>query len=129
MVIQFPFHLHRQGADNADDDQYVVRDMIEQVLLTTPGERVNRPDFGCGILQLTFGTLGDVLETTLQTTIAGALQHWIGDLIQVQAVTVQSGLQAGRVDLASPESSLLVTVQYVDLWTQQHRQVQVEVTR
>jgi Bacteriophage baseplate protein W len=121
MPIEFPFHLHRRGADTADDDQYVVRDMIEQVLLTTAGERVNRPDFGCGLLQLTFGTLSDVLETTLQTTIAGALQHWIGDLIQVESVQVESG--------ADLDSALLVTVSYVDVWSQQHRRTGIQVPR
>jgi uncharacterized protein len=128
MVIEFPFHLHRRGTDTPDDEQRVVRDMIEQVLLTTAGERVNRPDFGCGLLQLTFGTLSDVLETTLQTTIAAALQQWIGNLIQVQDIEVQSGLEAGAA-MASPESSLLVTVSYVDLWTQQQHQVEVSVPR
>jgi len=102
--------------------------MIEQVLLTTAGERVNRPDFGCGLLQLTFGTLSDVLESTLQTTVAGALQQWIGALIQVQSVQVETGLQAGAT-LSSPESSLLVTVSYVDLWSQQRHEVQVQVPR
>jgi phage baseplate assembly protein W len=126
MAIEFPFHLHRRGADTPADDQRVVRDMIEQVLLTTAGERVNRPDFGCGLLQLTFGTMSDVLETTLQTTIAGALQQWIGDLVQVQGIQVQSGLQAGAA-VASPESSLLVTISYVDVWTQQHHRIQVQV--
>jgi uncharacterized protein len=128
MAITFPFHLHRRGVDTPNDDPQVVRDMIEQVLLTTAGERVNRPDFGCGLLQLTFGTLSDVLETALQTTIAGALQHWIGDLVQVQSVRVESGLQSGLAAmLPSPESSLLVTVVYVDRWTQTQHQVQVEV--
>lgn len=127
MAIRFPFHLHRQGADNANDDQYVVRDMIEQVLLTTPGERVNRPDFGCGLLQLTFGTLSDVVETALQTTIAGALQQWLGDLVQVQAVRVESGVPAGAVE--SPDSTLQVTVSYVDLWSQRQHQVEIQVRR
>ncbi len=129
MEIRFPFHLHRQGADNAYDDQYVVRDMIEQVLLTTAGERVNRPDFGCGLIQLTFGTLSDVVETALQTTIAGALQQWLGDLVQVLAVRVQSGpgvsLEAGR----SPESTLQVTVSYIDLFTRQQHAVEIQVPR
>jgi Bacteriophage baseplate protein W len=125
MSIVFPFHLHRRGPDSPNDDQQVVRDMIEQILLTTAGERVNRPDFGCGLLQMTFGTLGDVLETTLQTTIAGALQHWLGDLIQVEGVDVQSGLEAGLVQLHSPESTLLVSVRYIDLWTQQRQRVEI----
>lgn len=116
MAIGFPFYLHRPAVLGQTEDQAgQVRDLIEQVLFTSPGERVNRPDFGCGLLQLTFGTLGDALETTLQATVAGALQHWLGDVLQVIAV-----------DVSARDSTLSVAVRYVDLQSQTQREERFE---
>lgn len=99
--IDFPWHFDPLGrtATTGDDDH--IRDMIEELLFTTPGERVNRPDFGCGLLQLIFAPNSPELAATLQFTIQAALQRWLGDLIDVQAVTV-----------VSDSSTLTVTVTY-----------------
>ena len=54
MNIDFPFHSDSRGRTATTDDDDHIRDMIEQFLFTNPGERVNRPDFGSGLLQLVF---------------------------------------------------------------------------
>lgn len=88
MNTDFPFHFNNLGrtATTSDDDH--IRDMIEQLLFTNPGERVNRPNFGSGLLQLVFAPNSPELAATLQFTMQAALQQWLGDLIDVQALEV-----------------------------------------
>ena len=61
MSLHFPFQPDHRGRSAEADDATHLRDMIEQVLFTVPGERVNRPDFGCGLLQLVFAPNSDTL--------------------------------------------------------------------
>lgn len=113
MQISFPFHFDGRGrtAQSGGDDH--IRELIEQVLFTSPGERVNRPTFGSGLLQLVFAPNNDALAAATQLTVQGALQQWLGDLIQVEAVQV-----------TSEDSSLRVLVQYVVLRSQQRQVAQ-----
>ena len=111
MNIDFPFHTDNRGRTGETGDDDHVRDLIEQVLFTTPGERVNRPDFGSGLLQLVFAPLSDELTATTQFLVQGALQQWLGDIIQVDDVTVDAG--DGRVE---------VTVRYLIRRTDQRRE-------
>ena len=99
--LDVPFAIAATGrtATTGDDDH--IRDMIKAVLFTAPGERVNRPDFGCGIRQLVFAPLSDTLAATTQQLIHGALLRWLGDVILVDAVTVEA-----------VDSSLFITVSY-----------------
>jgi phage baseplate assembly protein W len=101
MQIDYPFYLDSRGRTATADPDEHLRDLIEQVLFTNPGERVNRPTFGCGIMQLIFAPSSDELATATQFLIQGALQQWLGDLIQVNAVQVNS-----------QDSTLEVSVQY-----------------
>ena len=99
--IDFPFHFDGRGRTaltGADDH---IRDLIEQLLFTNPGERVNRPDFGSGLLQLVFAPNSPELAAALQFTVQAALQRWLGDLIEVRALEVES-----------IDSTLRVAVQY-----------------
>jgi phage baseplate assembly protein W len=84
--------------------------MIEQVLFTNPGERVNRPDFGSGLLQLVFAPNSPELAATLQFTVQAALQQWLGDVIQIEELGV-----------VSQDSTLRVTVRYLIRRTQERR--------
>lgn len=86
--LDFPMHVDGRGrlALTSPDDH--VRDMIHQVLFTSPGERVNRPDFGCGLLQLVFLPNSEPLAIATQFTVKSALQKWLGDVIQVHEVAV-----------------------------------------
>lgn len=90
MNIDFPFHFNNLGrtATTTDDDR--IRNMIEQLLFTNPGERVNRPEFGSGLLQLIFAPNSPELAATLQFTMQAALQTWLGDVIEVQDLEVTS---------------------------------------
>lgn len=91
MNVAFPYHFDARGrtAEAADHDAHI-RNLIEQVLFTAPGERVNRPDFGSGLLRLVFAPNSDELAATTQYLVQGALQQYLGDLIQVDAVEVTS---------------------------------------
>jgi phage baseplate assembly protein W len=102
MNIAFPFHFNAWGRSAESGDAEHIREMIEQFLFTHPGERVNRPDFGSGLLQLVFAPNSQELAATLQFTVQAGLQRWLGDLIEVQALEV-----------SSEDASLRVFVQYL----------------
>ncbi|WCM54384.1 GPW/gp25 family protein [Pseudomonas sp. WJP1] len=88
MALDFPLSIDSRGRSTEVFADLHVRDMIEQVLFTVPGERVNRPDFGCGLLQLVFAPNSDALAAALQMTVQGSLQQWLGELIEVEEVQV-----------------------------------------
>jgi len=99
MNIDYPFKFDSRGRTAATFDDDHVHDMIEQLLFTNPGERVNRPDFGSGLLQLIFAPNSPELAAALQFTVQAALQQWLGDVIQVQALDVTSEDSTLRVEL------------------------------
>ena len=107
MELGYPFHVRRNGrVATALYDEHIYQ-MIEQLLFTTPGERVNRPGFGCGLQQYVFAAESNEMVSATQFLVQGALQQWLGELIQVEAVTVRT-----------IDSQLVVTVQYVVRSTQ-----------
>lgn len=108
MNIAYPFHIDGRGRSAAADDDAHIRQLIEQLLFTSPGERVNRPDFGTGLMQLVFAPNSRELAAATEFTIQGALQQWLGELIMVESVTV-----------TSEESSLRISVQYQTRRTRQ----------
>jgi uncharacterized protein len=99
MNIDFPFHFDSLGRTAMTDDDDHIRDMIEQFLLTSAGERVNRPDFGSGLLQLLFAPNSPELAAALQLTVQAGLQRWLGDVIEVQVLEVISEDSTVRVEL------------------------------
>ena len=102
MNIDFPFHIAADGRTAATDDGDHIRDMIEQLLFTNRGERVNRPDFGSGLMQMVFAPNSPEVATALQFSLQAELQRWLGDLIELQTLEVQS-----------VDASLLITIQYL----------------
>lgn len=102
MNIDFPLHFDGRGRTVSTDDDDHIRDMLEQLLLTSPGERVNRPDFGSNLLQLVYAPNSSELAASLQFTMQAALQQWLGDLIDVQTLEV-----------TSDDASLCILVRYV----------------
>jgi len=110
MNIDFPFHFDHRGRTASTDDDDHIRDLIEQFLLTSPGERVNRPEFGSGLLQMVFAPNSPELAATLQFTIQAGLQQWLGDLIEVQ-----------QLEVTSEDAQLRITLQYLVRRTQQTR--------
>lgn len=106
--IAYPYRFDSGGGTaraSADDH---IRDLIEQTLFTSPGERVNRPTFGASLRQLVFAPNSDAVATAVQFIVQGALQQQLGNLIQVEAVDAQSD-----------EATLSVVVRYTARLTQQ----------
>lgn len=110
MQIHHPYHVDGRGRSAEATEDAHVRQMIEQVLFTAPGERVNRPEFGTGLLQLVFAPNSPELGSATEFMVQGALQRWLGDVIQVEAVNVES-----------EESTLRVLVRYRVRRTQEER--------
>jgi phage baseplate assembly protein W len=102
MNIDFPFHFNSRGRTAATDDSDHIRDMLEQLILTSPGERVNRPDFGSGVLQMVFAPNSPELAATVQFTLQAAIQRWLGDLIDLQ-----------DLEVTASDSTLSIEVKYV----------------
>ncbi len=102
MNIDYPFHFDSRGRTATADDEDHICDMIEQFLFTNAGERVNRPDFGSGLLQLIFDPNSPELAAALQHTIQAGLQRWLGDLIEVR-----------DLEVTSEEAALRVSIQYM----------------
>jgi len=102
MRVDYPFHFSSLGLTASTTEEDHIRDLIEQVLFTSPGERANRPTFGSGLLQMVFDPNSGAMAAAAQLSVQGALQQWLGDIIQVESVRVES-----------VESELHVAVQYV----------------
>lgn len=102
MNIGFPFRIDGRGrtAGATTDDH--IRQLIEQLLFTSPGERVNRPEFGTGVMQLLFAPNSEEIAAATEFMIQGALQQYLGEVIQVDDVSVESD-----------DATLRITVQYV----------------
>jgi phage baseplate assembly protein W len=110
MNVAFPIRADARGRIARADDAKHVRDLIEQVLFTAPGERVNRPTFGSGLMQLVFDPNRQEVATATQMLVQSSLQQWLGDLIQVEDATVEGGSEM-----------LLVTIVYRLVRTQERR--------
>jgi|SRR5882724_9276170 len=97
-----PYHLDARGrsAETSTDDH--IRDLIFQVLFTSPGERVNRPEFGCGLKQLVFMPNSDALAIATQQLVQGVLHRWLENIIAIE-----------RVEVRAVESTLEVAVVYL----------------
>jgi phage baseplate assembly protein W len=115
MQVDFPFHTDARGRTARVDDGAHVRDLIEQVLFTSPGERVNRPMFGSGLLQLVFDPNRQEMAAATQMLLQSSLQQWLGDVIEVEDATVEGG-----------EGKLVVTVVYRLVRTQERQVAQFE---
>jgi len=100
--LDFPFHYDERGRSASTDDADHIRDLIYQLLLTSPGERVMRPSFGSGLLQLVFAPNSVELAATTQMLAQAALQQWLGDLIIVESL-----------DVRAEEATFEITVKYI----------------
>jgi uncharacterized protein len=110
MNLAYPYSFDSTGHTAQTDTLTHISEMIEQILFTSPGERVNRPTFGSGTAQLVFAPNSDVLAAAQQQAIQAGLQQWLSDLIRVQSVSV-----------LGEDSTLSVTVVYTVLQTQQQQ--------
>jgi phage baseplate assembly protein W len=98
--IAVPYSFDARGHTRSTRRDQHIRDLIEAVLFTTPGERPNRPDFGCGLIDAVFQGNSDALATTTELTVQASLQRLLGDLIEVHrvAVTAVEGTLTVEVD-------------------------------
>src|SRR5687768_5807637 len=113
MHIDFPWQYDSRGrtAETSNDDH--IRDMLELLIFTDPGERVNRPGFGCGLRQLVFAPNSPELAAALQFTMQAAIQRELGDVLALEDLQV-----------TSEDASLRVVVNYVVLRTGQREQAE-----
>lgn len=100
MNIDFPLHIDSRGRTAGAAYDKHVRDMIEQLIFTNHGERVNRPDFGSGAMQLVFAPNSQELAATVQFTLQAALQMWLGDVIDVRGLSVDADDARLSIDLS-----------------------------
>ena len=119
----FPFRIDPASGQAARTSYEAhVEQVIRQVLLTSPGERADLPEFGCGLRQLLFAPHSDALDATTKLLVLQALNKWLGDQIQVKEVSVMppdTGLNEGQV---------LIQIDYVLIETQSNNQLQVLVS-
>jgi phage baseplate assembly protein W len=113
--IGFPFRIDGRGRTAGADAEAHVRDLIKQLLFTSPGERVNRPEFGTGVRQLVFAPNSPELGAAVEFTVQGALQRWLAEVIQIETVQV-----------VSEEATVEITVRYLLVRTQERREITVE---
>jgi phage baseplate assembly protein W len=99
MQIDFPYGFDGRGRTAETDVEAHVRDLIEQLLLTAPGERVNRPTFGTGALQLVFAPNSDALAAALRLSIQAGLQEWLGDIVEVTDIEVDNADSTLRLEV------------------------------
>jgi hypothetical protein len=106
MNVNFPYQFDGRGRTQEAAIQDYVTQMVEQVLFTSPGERVNLPDFGSGLLQLPFAPNSLEMAAATQFAVQGALQKWLGSYVKIRSVVA-----------SAEEAVLTVTVTYTLLST------------
>lgn len=104
MQLDFPYHFDGRERTAETSEEEHIRDLMAQILFTSPGERVNRPDFGAGIQQLVFGSASPEAAATAEFMIRGALQQYLGQRITVQDITAEA-----------VDSTLSITIAYTIL--------------
>lgn len=109
--FDFPFTLDERGRSAITGSDDHIRDMIYLVLFTAPGERVNRPEFGCGVKQLVFAPLSDALAAATEQLIHGALIRWLDPVISLE-----------KVQATANEATLEIKVSYVRRETGERRE-------
>lgn len=117
--LKYPYTVGGSGIPNTTNADDHLRDLILQVLFTNPGERVNLPNFGVGVQRLVFEPSDETLRSSAQFLISTNLQHWLGDRINVEQVTVTSD--------AGDESRVSIEIIYTALATQRRGGVSVQV--
>jgi uncharacterized protein len=108
----FPFRIDSTSSQAAQVPYAThVDQMIRQILLTTPGERADLPDFGCGVRQMLFAPNSSALQASAQLFVLQSLNKWLGDQVKVQNVKVTNGANGDDATLLIQISYLLIETQ------------------
>ena len=118
----FPFRIDA-ASHQAAQSRYEahVEQMIRQVLLTSPGERVNLPEFGCGLRQLLFAPHSEALDATTKLVVLQALNRWLAGQIEVKTVKVASLEETGD------PAQLSVLIEYMLIETMANKRMEVRI--
>ena len=111
--VAFPYRTDGRGRTHEAAREAWLHGLIEQLLFTLPGERVNRPDFGCGLMQLVFAPNSPELAVTVQALVQASLQQWLGQLLRIDEVAA-----------SSEDATLTVAVRYTVVEAQQAGEAQ-----
>ena len=119
LSIKYPFAIDPAAGRLANETDYPshVEQLIKQVLMTSPGERINRPDFGCGLRRMLFAPNSDVSAALAQVSIREALDRWLSSVISVDGVTV-----------TTVEETASIRVAYILKTNREKRFINLEVT-
>src|SRR5215475_1094749 len=90
MNVYFPYQFDGRGRTREASLEDYIKQLVEQVLFTSPGERVNLPDFGSGLLQLPFAPNSLEMAAATQFTVQGALQKWLSNYVKVESVVASA---------------------------------------
>jgi len=90
MNLYFPYQFDGRGRTQEALLEDYIKQLVEQVLFTSPGERVNLPDFGSGLLQLPFAPNSVEMAAATQFAVQAALQKWLSNYIKVQSVVASA---------------------------------------
>ena len=123
--IAYPFRIDAASGQAAQASyQHHVEQMIRQVLLTDPGERVCLPEFGAGLRRLVFAPLSAGLDASVQMIVSDSLSRWLGDQITVRNVSVQTA-DSGA---ALPDGAIQIFIEYELIETRTVQQTEIQVT-
>ena len=112
--IEFPYQFDGRGRSAEAATADYVKQLVEQTLFTSPGERVNLPQFGCGLRALVFAPITDALAATVQLRVLQSLDQWLAGIVTVSEVSV---LTASQNSALAP-GTIQVTVAYTIVDTQ-----------
>ncbi len=119
LQVGFPFQLDGRGRMESPSYERHLEQLVEQVLLTVPGERVNRPELGCDLLPTVFSAVSQEQLAAVRMMVQAALQRWLADRIQVESVA-----------FVTPAADVLeVKVRYQDLHRRNRRLATFEIRR
>ena len=114
--LNFPFGLAPDGSVAAVDEDHHIRERLEQILFTAPGERVMVPDFGCGVRDLVFAGNNEVLAAATEFKVARALQSYMGNQVLINGV-----------DVVNDEEKLRIVINYTKTKDLQQQQATFEL--
>jgi phage baseplate assembly protein W len=117
----FPFRIDPASQQTAQAGYAAhVDQMVRQLLLTTPGERADLPQFGCGLRALVFGPNTDALAATVKLRVIQGLSQWLAGSVSVVDVITGAGSDGDP-------GAIVVTVTYTLIETQTTQAVTVTV--